>query len=72
MYTVWDVLNTIGYEIFSSYIVYPVFSCLFGIMPDPLEGLIETLCIEIKYSNRSILLTSVYRPPNNDSDSIQH
>ena len=37
-----------------------------------LEGLIETLCIEIKYSNRSILLTSVYRPPNNDSDSIQH
>ena len=37
-----------------------------------LEGHIETLCIEIKYSNRSILLTSVYRPPNNDSDSIQH
>ena len=37
-----------------------------------LEGPIETLCIEIKYSNRSILLTSVYRPPNNDSDSIQH
>ena len=51
---------------------FRVFSCLFGIMPDPLEGLIETLCIEIKYSNRSILLTSVYRPPNNDSDSIQH
>ena len=37
-----------------------------------LEGPIETLCIEIKYSNRSILLTSVYRQPNNDSDSIQH
>ena len=37
-----------------------------------LERPIETLCIEIKYSNRSILLTSVYRPPNNDSDSIQH
>ena len=37
-----------------------------------IEGPIETLCIEIKYSNRSILLTSVYRPPNNDSDSIQH
>ena len=37
-----------------------------------LEGPIETLCIEIKYSNRYILLTSVYRPPNNDSDSIQH
>ena len=37
-----------------------------------LEGPIETLCIEIKYSNRSILLTSVYRPPNNDSDFIQH
>ena len=36
------------------------------------EGLTETICIEIKYSNRSILLTSVYRPPNNDSDSIQH
>ena len=37
-----------------------------------LEGPIETVCIEIKYSNRSISLTSVYRPPNNDSDSIQH
>ena len=36
------------------------------------EGLTETICIEIKYSNRCILLTSVYRPPNNDSDSIQH
>ena len=36
IYTVWDVLNTIRYEIFSSYIVYPVFSCLFGIMPDPI------------------------------------
>ena len=37
-----------------------------------LEGPIETVCIEIKYSNRSISLTSVYRPPNNDGDSIQH
>ena len=36
------------------------------------EGLTETICIEIKYSNRSILLTSVYRSPNNDSDAIQH
>ena len=35
MYTVWDVPNTIQYKIFSSYIIYPVFSCLFGIMPDP-------------------------------------
>ena len=39
---------------------------------EDLEGPNETICIEIKYSNRSILLTSVYRPPNNDSDSIQH
>ena len=37
-----------------------------------LERPIEHVCIEIKYSNKSILLTSVYRPPNNDSDSIQH
>ena len=37
-----------------------------------LEGPIETVCIEIKYSKKSILLTSVYRPPINDSDSIQH
>ena len=33
---------------------------------------IETVCIEIKYSKKSILLTSVYRTPINDSDSIQH
>ena len=39
---------------------------------EDLEGPIETVCIGIKYSNRSILLTSVYRPPSNDSDSIQH
>ena len=37
MYTVWDVLNTIQYTIFSFYIIYPVFSCLFGIMPDPIR-----------------------------------
>ena len=39
---------------------------------EALEGPFETVCIEIKYSKKSILLTSVYRPPNNDSDSIQH
>ena len=39
---------------------------------EDLEGPIKIVCIEIKYSNRSILLTSVHRQPNNDSDSIQH
>ena len=33
---------------------------------------IEMICIEIKYSNKSILLSTVYRPQDNDGDSIQN
>ncbi len=33
---------------------------------------LEIICIEIKLPNKSILLSTVYRPPNNDSQSVQH
>ena len=36
------------------------------------DKFIEMICIEIKYSNKSILLSTVYRPPDNDGDSIQN
>ena len=36
------------------------------------DKFIEMIRIEIKYSNKSILLSTVYRPTDNDGDSIQN
>ena len=36
------------------------------------DKFIEMICIEIKYSNKSSLLSTIYRPPDNDGDSIQN
>ena len=36
------------------------------------DKFIKIICIEIKYSNKSILLSTVYRPPDNDGDPIQN
>lgn len=33
---------------------------------------IETIWLELQFSNRSVLLSAVYRPPNNDSNSVQN
>ena len=36
------------------------------------EKSIEMICIEIKCSNKSILLSTIYRPPDNDGDSVHN
>ena len=36
------------------------------------EKSIEMNCVETKCSNKSILLSTIYRPPDNDGDSVQN